>query len=129
MTPQPTRLLSGALTLVGLIFLLGIYPLTVLWPGGWSWQPDQPAYLHMIIGVYAVLGIFLIRAAKDPLRNMSLVWFTVWSSLAHSAIMIWHSFTDPGMMTHLWGDDAALIVVAVLLAALAWPFRGGAQPA
>lgn len=126
-SPQPTRLLSGALTLVGLIFLLGIYPLTVLWPSGWSWQPDQPAYLQMIIGVYAVLGICLIRAAKDPAQHLSLIWFTVWSSVVHAGIMVWHSFTDPGMMTHLWGDDAALIVVAVLLGVLAWPVRDASR--
>jgi len=128
-SPQPPRLLSGALTVVGLIFIFGIYPLTVLWPSGWSWQPDQPAYLQMIIGIYVVLGICLIRAAKDPAQHLSLIWFTVWSSVVHAGVMIWHSFTDPGMMPHLWGDDAALLVVALVLGVLARPVGRAAQPA
>jgi Family of unknown function (DUF6632) len=127
-TSQQSRLLSIALTVVGLIFLLGIYPLTRVWPSGWTWQPDQPAYLQMILGVYATLGVFLIRAARNPAQHLSLIWFTVWSSLVHAGIMVWHSFTDPGMRTHLLGDDAALIVVAVLLAVLTLPVQRAAQP-
>ena len=30
------RYLRIALVLVGLIFIVGIYPLTVVWPSGWS---------------------------------------------------------------------------------------------
>ena len=77
---QQSRLLSIALTVVG------IFPLTLLWPSGWSWQPDQPAYLQMIIGIYATLGVFLLRAARAPSEHLSLIWFTVWSSLVHAAI-------------------------------------------
>ena len=47
--------LRFALLLVGLIFLIGLYPLTVLWPAGFMWEPRQSEYEQMIIGVYAVL--------------------------------------------------------------------------
>lgn len=126
-SPSPSKLLSLALTLFGLIFLLGIYPLTRLWPAGWRWEPDQPAYLQMILGIYATLGVFLLRAAREPARHLSLIWFTIWSSLIHAGVMAWHSFTDPGQMGHLWGDVAALVLVAVVLAALV-P-RAGPAPA
>ena len=66
MPSQPSRVLSVALTLVGLIFIFGLYPLTVVWPSGWSWLPDQPAYLQMILGIYVTLGVFLVLAARDP---------------------------------------------------------------
>ena len=48
------RALKVLLVLVGLIFLVGVYPLMMfLWPSGWRWQPNQPEYEQMILGVYA----------------------------------------------------------------------------
>jgi len=39
------RALKVVLVWVGLIFLLGVYPLMMfLWPSGWRWQPNQPEY-------------------------------------------------------------------------------------
>lgn len=57
-------------------------------------------------------------AARDPLQHVSLIWFTVWSSIVHAVIMAVHSVTDPGQMGHLWGDVAALLLTAGVLAAL-----------
>jgi hypothetical protein len=71
----------------------------------------------MILGIYATLGIFLLLAARDPLRHLSLIWFTVWSSLVHAGIMAYHSLMDATERGHLVGDVAALVIVAVLLAA------------
>jgi hypothetical protein len=45
------RFLRFALILVGLIFIVGVYPLMMaLWPSGWRWQPNQPEYEQMIFG-------------------------------------------------------------------------------
>ena len=35
------RYLRIALLLVGVIFIVGIYPLTIIWPSGWSWHTGQ----------------------------------------------------------------------------------------
>jgi hypothetical protein len=113
-----TKNLSMALRLVSVIFIAGIYPLTIIWPSGWSWIPAQPMYLHMILGIYATLGVFLFLAAKDPMRNLSLIWFTVWSSLVHAGIMAYQALTTTGNRGHLLGDVAALAIVGILLAAL-----------
>ena len=113
-----SRYLSLALTVFGLIFLVGIYPLTRVWPSGWSWTPAQPAYLQMILGIYATLGVFLLIAARDPLRHRSLIWFTVWSSVVHAGIMAYHSIRDSTQRGHLWGDVAALLLVALVLGSL-----------
>ena len=117
--PSPSPLLKPVLTIVGLIFIFGIPVLNRLWPSGWAWQPEQPAYLHMIWGIYATLGVFLVLAARNPARHLSLIWFTVWSSVVHASVMAVHSFTDPGQKGHLWGDVAALILTAAVLAAVA----------
>ena len=112
------RYLRIALMLVGVIFLGGIYPLMILWPAGWTWHTGHSDYPLMIVGIYATLGGFLIVAARNPLENLSLIWFTVWSSVVHAAIMAVQSFEAPENHGHLLGDVPALIFVAVLLAAL-----------
>ena len=113
-----TKYLSIAMVAVGLIFIFGIYPLTIIWPSGWSWHTGQSHYLQMILGVYATLGVFLLIASRKPLANLSLIWFTVWSSAVHAGIMAVQSFSSPEHMGHLWGDVLALFVVAGALAAL-----------
>jgi len=55
---------------------------------------------------------------RDPLQHRSLIWFTVWSSITHAAVMTVQAFQGEGHMGHLWGDVPALLVVAVVLAAL-----------
>jgi hypothetical protein len=110
--------LRVALILVGVIFLFGIYPLMIIWPSGWTWHVGHSDYPMMIVGVYATLGVFLIIASRNPLEHLSLIWFTVWSSVVHAAIMTVQSFEAPENHGHLIGDVPALIFVAVLLAVL-----------
>lgn len=112
------RALRGVLIVLGLIFILGLYPLTQVWPTGWAWTPAQPEYLQMILVIYATLGVFLLRAAKAPLRNLSLIWFTVWSSVAHALVMAAQAVRDPTERGHLPGDVLVLLVVAVVLGLL-----------
>ena len=119
--------LQTALVAVGIIFIVAVYPLTILWPSGWAWHAHgQSNYLQMILGVYATLGVFLIRASRNPLANLSLIWFTVWSSVVHAVIMGMQSLVNPEHIGHLWGDVPALLLIAGLLAVLT-PRRGAAQ--
>jgi hypothetical protein len=123
-----TKYLRIALLLVGLIFIGGIYPLTIIWPSGWSWHPGQSDYLQMILGIYATLGVFLLVASRNPLAHLSLIWFTVWSSVVHGGIMAAQALTNSEHRGHLWGDVLALFVVAAVLALLT-PRGAAAKPA
>jgi hypothetical protein len=116
-----TRLsyLRVALILVGLIFIFGVYPLMMaLWPSGWRWSPNQAQYEQMILGVYATLGVFLLIASRNPLRHLSLIWFTVFSSIVHAGIMTVQALRMPSEHGHLFGDVPALFIVAALIAFL-----------
>jgi hypothetical protein len=113
------KYLRIALLVVGVIFIVGIYPLTILWPSGWSWNTGQSEYLQMILGIYATLGVFLVIASRNPLAHRSLIWFTVWSSIVHAGIMAAQSVANTQYMGHLWGDVLALFVVAIVLAVFA----------
>jgi hypothetical protein len=73
----------------------------------------------MIVGVYAVLGIFLIMAAKNPIEHRSLISFTIWSSVVHALIMAAQAVGDQNEHGHLVGDVPALLLVAAVLGYLA----------
>lgn len=112
------KYLKIALWVFGFIFAFGFYPLTKIWPSGWTWHADgRSYYLEMMIGVYATLGLFLIYAARNPLQHGSLIWFTVWSSVVHGGIMTVQSL-DGNHIGHLYADVPALFIAAVVLGLL-----------
>lgn len=112
------KYLRIALIIFGLVLIFGIYPLMILWPSGWRWLPYQSNYEQMIVGIYVTLGVFLILAAKNPLKNLSLIWFTVWSSIVHAGIMLIQALVYKHELGHLLGDVPVLFIMAIILALL-----------
>src|SRR5262245_13310753 len=113
------KYLRIALFIIGIVFIAGIYLFTIVWPSGWSWHVGGVSlYLQMILGIYATLGVFLIIAARNPLEHLSLIWFTVWSSVVHGLIMTAQSLIYPEHMAHLLGDVPALFLIAIILGVL-----------
>lgn len=110
--------LKVALVVFGLVFVFGVPALMMLWPDAWAWEPRQPEYEWMIMGVYATLGVFLIIAARRPLEHRLLIHFTVWSSVVHATIMLVEALIDPTERANLIGDIPALFVVALVLGLL-----------
>ncbi|PHS26026.1 MAG: hypothetical protein COA85_06525 [Robiginitomaculum sp.] len=109
------KALKIALTAIGLIYIFGIYAMMKLMPESWTWNPRQPEYEQMIIGIYATLGVFLLLAALDPLSNRSLIWFTIVSNIVHGMIMLTQSILDPVELPNMWGDVPALFFIAAVL--------------
>ena len=110
------KYLSIALHVFGAIFIVGVPAMMmVIWPSGWSWTPAQPEYEQMIMGIYITLGVFLLRAAKNPLAHASLIWFTIWSSIVHAAIMLAQAVVDATEHANMLGDIPALFLVAFVL--------------
>ena len=121
--------LKVVLVVLGLICLFGLYPLMMfLWPSGWRWQPNQPEYEQMILGIYATLGIFLLLASRNPSAHRSLIAFTAWSSLVHGGIMAVQAIRNPGERGQLLGDVPVLVIVWAALIVLA-PAKGPAERA
>jgi len=109
------KALKIALTAIGLMYIFGIYAMMQLMPESWTWNPRQPEYEQMIMGIYATLGVFLLLAAQDPLSNRSLIWFTIVSNLVHGTIMVTQSILDPAELSNMWGDVPALFFIAAVL--------------
>lgn len=113
---QKLKYLSTALYIFGATFVVGVPAFMLfIWPDGWGWTPAQPEYEQMMMGVYVTLGVFLIRAAKNPLAHLSLIWFTIWSSLVHGGIMLVQALLDETDRINLLGDVPALFLVAIAL--------------
>jgi hypothetical protein len=109
------NLLKVALVTFGAIFFT-IYPLSLIWPSGWQWHSGHGQYYFlMICGIYAVLGAYLIAAARNPSEHRSLISFTVWSSIVHAGIMAVQATHDGHEIGHLVGDVPALLLVAAVL--------------
>ena len=104
------RALKVVLVLVGLIFLVGVYPLIMFFG-------RNPA-LAMMLSLYVTLGIFLLLAARNPSANRSLIAFTAWSSFAHASLMAVQAYRNVIERRELLGV-AAFVIIGVALIALA----------
>ena len=113
---EKLKYLKIALYVFGIIFIVGVPAMMMLiWPSGWSWSPAQPEYEQMIMGIYITLGVFLVRAAKDPMDHLSLISFTIWSSIVHAGIMLAQAIVDETERANMLGDIPALFLVAFVL--------------
>lgn len=112
------RALQTVLRVVGVIFIFGLLPMTLLWPDGFMWEPRQAEYEQMILLTFAVLGIFLLLASREPRAHRSLISFAGWSCLAHGLLMLVQAVGDPTERVNLLGDVPALVIVGVVLLAL-----------
>jgi hypothetical protein len=120
------RFLRYAVGFVGLLFTATIYPLVMgFGSSGGRWQINQGE--QMLLGVYVTLGIFLLIASRNPLQHRSVIWFAVWSSVAHAAVMIVQSFTIPADRPDLLRGSGVLLIIAILLGVL-MPRGAAAEP-
>lgn len=71
---EKLKYLKIALYVFGVVFIIGVPAMMmVIWPSGWIWSPVQPEYAQIIMEIYITLGVFLIRAVKDPMANLSII--------------------------------------------------------
>ena len=112
---QRDQYLRIVLVVVGIVFIFGVWPLMMLWPAGWQWQPNQAEYEQMVLGVYATLGVFLLLASRAPQQHRSLIQFAAWSSVVHAGIMAVQAFRDTAERGHLLGDVPVLAIVGIVL--------------
>jgi hypothetical protein len=105
------RALKVALTVVGLLFSAGIYPVTMI-----LWKRDQSSYDDEMLGtLYITLGVLLLLAVRNPSEHRSLIAFAAWSSVAHAAVMAIMAFHDASERELLWGVAAFGVIGTVLI--------------
>ena len=126
MNPRRLQALRVSLIALGSV-CIALGPLMLFWPAGWRWEPHQAHYEQMMVGIYFTLGVFLLLAAREPLRHLSLIWFTVWMSIVHGGIMAVQALSDSQHHGHLLGDVPALFIAAAVLGTLT-PRRAALEP-
>jgi hypothetical protein len=112
------RALQVVLVVVGLgTFGAHIYPLITYFVAGP--RPTGGTTAPMFWTILATLGVFLVRAARNPSAHRSLIAFAVWSSVAHAAVMVLMAIQLPTKRGELLVGVAATALPAVLLFVLA----------
>lgn len=109
------RAMKIVLVLVGLLFSSAIYPVV----GGILDPAHSDTGDTMMMGLYVVLGIFLLIGAWNPSAHRSLIAFAAWSSFAHAVVMSALGLELPSERLGFLVGSAMLVVIGVTLLALA----------
>ena len=110
-------------------FLMTVmYPLNMLVQEKppWIWAtPDRNLPMeHMLVAVYVTLGLFLIWSARDPLKALPLIDFTIVSGAVHASVMAFDAWSLPQEAHHLaLRGDVMGTYLAPLTLALTHPRR------
>jgi len=104
------RVLKIVLVVLGLLFCAAVYPLMLM-------SKQDPA-LAMMMSLYAILGVFLLLASRNPPAHRSLIAFAAWSSFAHASVMAVQAYLGLIARRELLGV-ATFVVIGVALIALA----------
>jgi peptidoglycan/LPS O-acetylase OafA/YrhL len=109
------RALQVVMVVVGLFFVLAIYPAVMaVWrPGAGDDTGDA-----MMMSLYFTLGVFLLVAARRPSEHGSLIAFAAWSSFAHAVVMSLLGLHLPSEKEGFLIGSAVLVVIGVALLAL-----------
>jgi len=93
------------LVLFGLIFVAGVYPLITTVRAGW--QANKEEAEPMGVALYVTMGIFLLKAVRNPSSNHGVITFAAWLNIAHAAVMA-------VMAIHLPNERQDLLIAAAV---------------
>jgi hypothetical protein len=126
------KALKIVLVAIGLVCALGCAPGVVApWPTVNHWLgiigveplPDQPMVVYCVrlssLG-FALIGVFFLLLATDPLRYRPLLALGVWGLLLTSAVALTTGRLVAMQPPWYWADSGVSLLVAVLILVF-WP--------
>ncbi len=117
-TVKRERVLQVLLVVLGLLMVVtNVYPLVTSFLAGL--RPTGGTTAPMFWTILAVLGVFLMLAARNPSAHRSLIAYTVWSSFAHTAVMALMAIQLPTKRGELLAGMVVTGLGALLLFVLA----------
>jgi hypothetical protein len=97
------------------------YPRNMLFlqaPGWlWNYPARNLAMEHMLVATYLTWGLFFLYGARDPIRYLPLIDFTIVANIAHATMMLIDATRVPGHEAHLelGGDVLGTYLVPIVL--------------
>ena len=116
-TSKRERALQVALVVLGL--LTAGANISALVTSLLALRPTSGTTAPMFYTILAALGVFLVLAARNPSAHRSLIAYTVWSSVAHGAVMSLMAIQLPNKRGEMLAGVAIAGLSAVLLFVLA----------
>jgi len=105
-----------SILLFGGLFILTMIDAQIMQDGGalrfMRWEPLAKHIELMLESVYLVWGVFFFRAARNPLRYLSFIDFTIWANIVHGLIMVPQSHVVPGFHYKLVTDVAYCLILS-----------------
>jgi hypothetical protein len=115
------RALKTLLVLAGLLFVAGLYPIVM-----YLWRPGNESGETMMLSLYVALGIFLLRAVRNPSAHRSLIAYAGWANLAHATVMALMAIHPASERAGLLTASAIFAPIGIALIALA-PAKSSAE--
>src|SRR6185295_12215158 len=104
-----------SIILFGGLFLLTSFDAPIMQEGGalrfMRWDILSKHVELMIEAIYLVWGIYMLKAARNPLAYISFLNFTMWANLVHGLLMVPQAFMV-GMVFKMFTDVAYCLVLA-----------------
>ncbi len=112
-----TRLKALKISMVslGVFYLLGPALFFMLAPDGLRWSPFSQPYEHLVVGIFAALGICLLMSAGNPVANTIIIDFSILSSVFVGASMTYDAILTPAENIHLFVDVPFFYFIAIVL--------------
>src|SRR2546421_2959931 len=102
------------LVVLGLVIVgANLYPLVTYFLAGP--RPTAGTSAPMFWTIYAMLGVFLVLAARNPSAYRSVIVYAAWSSVAHTAVMALMAVQLPTRRGELLAGLAVTGLSALLL--------------
>ncbi len=94
-----------------------IFKIQAFNPGGqFNWLIWDDTHGHvgpMIFVIYIVWSIYLFKAANDPIRYRTFLDFTLWSNIAHAAVMMPMAFNNSMYHSKFLTDIPFILLLSI----------------
>ena len=107
------------IAIFGVIGIAFLFKIPAFNPGGslhWFIWDDLNAHVGpMLVVIYAVWGVYYLVAAKDPVKHLSFLNFSMWANLFHGLLMIPMALNESMYHTKFLTDIPFILAASIAI--------------